>query len=323
MIPRFLPLFLLLFLTACSNPKADKQAITIFHAGSLTLPIRAAADSFKRYHPDVSFNLEAAGSVECARKITELNRQCNLFFSADYKVIKNLLVTRHAKFFIPFASNKMVLAYTQNSKHSNIINASNWFSILLRPDVQYGRSDPNADPCGYRTLILLQLAEKYYEKIGLLDSLVAKDNEFIRPKEVDLLALLETSTIDYLFIYESLAIQHSLTYINLPDSINLGNPSLDKFYSSAKVIIRGISPGDSITISGEPITYAFTIPYNAPNQKLAIEFAQYFLSDTGGMAIVARMGQQSLIPFSCSDCGNIPVELMSNSVTNNLDGKKP
>ena len=302
----FISLASFLLISGCSQPNADKKTLTIFHAGSLSVPLKVAADSFKRYNPKVTINLEAAGSVECARKITDLNRKCDLFFSSDYKVIKQLLETGHADFFIPFASNRMVLAYSSKSKFASTIDSLNWPTILLRPDIFYGRSDPNTDPCGYRTVLVLQLAEKYYNRKGLADSLLAKDNRFIRPKEVDLLALLEASAIDYLFIYESVVKQHGLSYITLPDSVNLGNPSLANHYSTAKINIRGINPGDSVSITGEPIVYAFTIPNNAPNPSLAVRFAQYFLSDTGGMRIVTQMGQQSLIPFDKSDCGIIP-----------------
>jgi molybdate/tungstate transport system substrate-binding protein len=297
------------FLSGCFRSNTNSNTITIFHAGSLSVPLKAITDSFKRLNPEVTFNLEAAGSLECARKITDLNRQCDLFFSADYQVINNLLVTKHANFLIPFSTNRMVIAYSPKSKLSSSINSLNWTSILLNPKVTYGRSDPNTDPCGYRTVFVLQLAEKYYGKKGLADSLLAKDNQFIRPKEVDLLALLETGAIDYLFIYESVVKQHQLHYLPLPDSINLGNFSLAQHYSSVQVKIRGRSPSDSLYIAGEPIVYAFTIPKNAPNAQLALRFAKYFLSDTGGMRVITQMGQQSLIPFNSTGCGSIPGDL--------------
>lgn len=296
------------FLSGCFRSNTNSNTITIFHAGSLSMPLKAITDSFKRLNPEVTFNLEAAGSVECARKITDLNRQCDLFFSADYQVINQLLITNHAIFFIPFSGNRMVIAYSPKSKFSGSIDSLNWSSILLKPNVTFGRSDPNADPCGYRTVLVLQLAEKYYGKKGLADSLLAKDVQFIRPKEVDLLALLETGTIDYLFIYESVAKQHGLQYINLPDSVNLGNFSLASHYGSVQVKIRGHSPNDSLTIVGEPIVYAFTIPKNAPHAQLALRFAKYFLSDTGGMRIITQMGQQSLISFN-SQYGSVPDDL--------------
>ncbi|MEY1639615.1 extracellular solute-binding protein [Tenuifilum osseticum] len=303
----WIALFAVIYLlTGCSNSHNSRKTLTVFHAGSLSLPLKAAVDSFMKFNPEVTINLEASGSVECARKITDLNRPCDLFFSADYKVINSLLVTEHADFLIPFATNRMVIAYSSKSKYANIIDSLNWPTILLRSDVAYGRSDPNSDPCGYRTLLLFQLAEKHYCIDGLAESLEGKDNQFIRPKEVDLVAMLETSAIDYLFIYESVVKQHKLNYIPLPDSINLGNFSLAQHYGSVQVKIRGNSPNDSITIAGEPIVYAFTIPKNAPNPQLARKFATYFLSDTGGMKFITKMGQQSLIPFSCNSCGSVP-----------------
>ena len=45
--------------------------------------------------------------------------------------------------------------------------------------------------------------------------------KFIRPKETDLLALLEAGEIDYLFIYRSVAQQHGLKMILLDDAMNL------------------------------------------------------------------------------------------------------
>lgn len=300
---------ILFFFIGCSHSNIDNNSITIFHAGSLSVPLKAVADSFKKHNPEVTINLEAAGSVECARKITDLNRQCDLFFSADYQVINNLLVAKHANFVIPLAGNRMVIAYSPKSKLSNAIDSLNWPSILLNPKVTYGRSDPNADPCGYRTVLVLQLSEKYYGKKGFADLLLAKDNQFIRPKEVDLLALLETRAIDYLFIYESVVKQHGLQYINLPDSVNLGNFSLASHYGAVQVKIRGISPTDSISIVGEPIVYAFTIPKNAPNARLALRFAEYLLADTGGMRVITQIGQQSLIPFNWSSCSSVPADL--------------
>lgn len=295
----------------CKQP--DSNTLTIFHAGSLALPLKAATDSFKRYHPNVTIKLEVAGSVESARKIVDLNRQCDLFFSSDIEVIKRLLIPKHADFYIPFATNSMVLAYTPESKFASTVDYLNWPSILLHPDVSFGRSNPNSDPCGYRTVFVFQLAEKYFGRISLADSLIAKKNQLIRPKEIDLIALLETSAIDYLFIYESVAKQYGFPYISLPDSINLGNPSLAHNYQLAQLFIKGKSPDDSILIVGEPIVYAFTIPRNAPNTQLAISFAKYFLSDSGGKRIVDKLGWLSPYPSCSSGYGAIPEVLTNNS----------
>ena len=144
--------------------------------------------------------------------------------SADYFVINELLIPEYATWSIRFATNEIVIAFQKKSKYSSEINDSNWMDILLRDDVIYSRSDPDSDPCGYRSVFTFMLAEKYYNKPGLTDKLISKNREFIRPKEVDLVALIEANAADYMFQYKSVAIQHNLKYIELPDEINLSDP---------------------------------------------------------------------------------------------------
>jgi len=302
-------LLILLSISSCKNSTQLQNTLTIFHAGSLSMPLKAAADSFKIENTGVTIRLEAAGSVESARKITELNRQCDIMASADYKIIDNLLIPMHADWNILFSSNEMALVYTKKSRYADIIDQNNWFEVLLRPDVHYGRSDPDADPCGYRTLLTLQLAERFYNKQTIAYEIGSKDNRFIRPKEVDLIALLETNTIDYIFLYRSVAIQHGLEYLSLPDEINLGNPVFANVYMLAHVKIRGSSIGDTLTLIGEPMVYGITIPKNAPNRLLAEEFLKFFLHPEKGVKIIEQMGMPPLDPLKVNNAGS-----MSNSI---------
>jgi molybdate/tungstate transport system substrate-binding protein len=55
----------------------------------------------------------------------------------------------------------------------------------------------------------------YYGRPGLADSLLGKDTEYIRPKEVDLVALISSGVIDYMFQYRSVAIQHGFPFLEL------------------------------------------------------------------------------------------------------------
>ena len=280
-----------------SNKVGESNTITIFHAGSLSKPLKAIADSFMVENPEVKVLLEAAGSVECARKITELGRECDLMFSADYKVIDELLIPEFASWNILFAGNELTLVYTPKSKFGNEINQQNWIEILLNPEVYFGRSDPNSDPCGYRTILTLKLAEQFYNSSGLTSSFEAKDNRFIRPKEVDLIALLETGAIDYVFLYRSVAIQHGLNYLRLPDEINLGSASMEEKYAAASLKIRGSSPGDTLLIVGEPMVYGFTMLNNAPSADLAKQFAEFFLEKEKGLKLIERSGMPVLSPL--------------------------
>ncbi len=78
--------------------------------------------------------MEAAGSVDCARKITELGRSCDILASADYQVIEKLLIPEHAYMNQPFAVNSMVIAFTDRSCRADEIHSGNWSEILLSKD---------------------------------------------------------------------------------------------------------------------------------------------------------------------------------------------
>ena len=289
------------------NPGVMEQGnLIIFHAGSLSLPMKELAAEFRKLHPGIKVLLEPAGSVECARKITDLGKPCDIMASSDYQVIDKMLIPKYADWNIKFVSNEMAIVFNDKSRNANKINRSNWYEILLREDVAYGRSDPNADPCGYRSVMTMQLAEKFYKKPGLTSKLTAKDRNYMRPKEVDLVALLESNALDYVFLYKSVAIQHHLRYVELPDEINLRNPSFAKLYNSASVEINGKSPGMKETMKGEPMIYGITLLSKAPNKTAAIEFLTFMLSQDKGMKIMEKHGQPSVIPQQNSNYGKIP-----------------
>lgn len=291
---------ILLLTSSCRNDKkqGDKnykqQELYVMHAGSLSIPFKKISEAFMQEYPGVKVKLEAGGSVANARKLTELNRHCDVFAVSDYKVIDKMLIPRHANYSIRFATNSMAIVFTEKSKYSKEINQHNWLEVLSREDVRFGRSDPNSDPCGYRAVMVLKLAEKMYNKPGITKKLLNKDTEHIRPKEVDLIALLESQNIDYVFIYKSVALQHHLKFIDLPDSIDLGNPSFNEFYGQAKVEIAGNEPGQTITQQGEAMVYGVTMPKNTKNKDQALQFLQFLLSKDKGLGIMEKNGQNSL-----------------------------
>ncbi len=300
-----LSLLLAVFLVSCNNTGNPLKTgtgsvsgnIIIFHAGSLSVPFQKIARAFELKYPGTKVLPEASGSVDCARKITDLHKACDLMASSDYKVIENMLMPAYTSWHLPFAGNEMVIAFTDKSSRQDIITQKNWYEILLDQDVRYGRSDPDADPCGYRTLIVMQLAGIHYGISKLTENLSAKDIKYIRPKEVDLLALLELHETDYIFIYKSVAIQHKLKYLVLPDEINLKNIRFNEQYRQASVLIKGTTPENSIEVKGETIAYSVTLLDNAPNPQAARAFLQFMLNEDEGMKILEESGHNSLIPF--------------------------
>ena len=210
---------------------------------------------------------------------------------------------KYADWYAKFATNRMVIVYTDRSKYKDEITSANWYKILTRKGVNYGRSDHNLDPCGYRTLMIWQLAELYYKEkmYELLDSCCPLRN--IRPAEIELLPLIEAGVLDYAFLYLSIAKQYGLKYIDLPREIDLSDPTLDSLYAKASVKLK------NSTVHGEPIVYAITIPNNAPHPKLAIQFVKFVLG-AKGQEIMKNNGQPSIVPAVFNEISKVPSEFM-------------
>ncbi|MCX6330310.1 MAG: tungstate ABC transporter substrate-binding protein WtpA [Bacteroidia bacterium] len=293
----------------CKNKSGSNSGeIIIFNAGSLSVPFKQMKDEYEKRNPGVKILMEPAGSLVCARKITELKKPCDIIASADYFVINKLLIPEYTSWTIRFATNEMVIAFLDKSTFSGEMNSENWYEILSSDKVTYSRADPDSDPGGYRTVLTLMLAEKYYNQKDLAERLLLKNKNYIRPKEVDLIALLESNAVDYIFIYKSVAIQHNLKYVELPDEINLGDPLKNDLYNSVSTEVVGSSPGSRIIVRGEYINYSISVLNNAPHKSEAIEFISFLLSNDG-MDILRKNGQEPIIPFSTEQPALIPDKL--------------
>ncbi len=301
--------------------KSKPSAITVFHAGSLTVPLQKIISMY----PDkaVEIRLEGSGSVEAVRKITELGKRADILASADYRLIPKMMYPKYADWYVIFATNEIVLTYTNKSKYASEINEKNWPDIIMKGDVKLGFSDPNKDPCGYRSVITLLLSSKYYNKP--LDQLLMNETNIkvkgmeawvpdpieikgkgivIRPKSVELLSLLEAGVLDYAFEYKSVAVQHRLKYMQLPPEINMGSPALAKVYSKVKVHIFSGSEKEKV-LTGAPIAYGLTVTKVAENREQALKFIRFLL--TKGLDVFKETGQPPVRPPLAY--GNIPSEI--------------
>jgi len=177
--------------------------------------------------------------------------------------------------------------------------------VLSRPDVSFGFSNPNHDPCGYRAVTVLCLASMYYGKPRVFNELVVEATNIhveevggrwhvyvpanlevkskkliVRDKEVDLVPLLEAKVLDYAFEYRSIAVQHQLRFVELPPEISLGDPSLLDLYAKVTVYIM-CGTDQERGLEGGPIAYGVTIPNTAENRADAAEFIKLLLSNVG------------------------------------------
>jgi molybdate/tungstate transport system substrate-binding protein len=300
---------LVLLMVVAAAPAAGQApggALVVFNAGSLAKPIRELLLAFRRVHPAVEPAQENSGSLEAARKLTELGKVPDVLAVADYQVIPALLIPTHASWYVLFARSEMVLAYADGAAGAETIDSTNWWRVLLRPGVRTGHSDPALDPAGYRALMVYQLAERHYRQPGLAAKLTAAvPRRYVRPKSADLVALLQTGELDYAWEYEAVARQRGLRYVRLPREVNLGDPALADGYARAVVRVPASGGKDSVEFRGEPIAYAVTIPREARHASTGAAFVRFLLS-ADGRAIVEANGFVALAPPIAGGPGKPP-----------------
>ncbi len=292
-------LLLAMVFSSCNRQgrRDDGNTLHIIHAGSLSMPVKALTEAFREENPEVRILTEAWGSKAGARRVADLENRADVFLSADYMVIENMLIPEHAGWYVPFATNELAIVHTAQSRYADDIDLDNWMDMLLRDDVSYGRSNPDMDPCGVRSVLAIKLAEKKHDRPGFADSLLGKDREHVRPKETDLIALLESGHLDYIFLYRSVAVQHGLPYLQLPDSLNLGNFELNDWYRQVRTETMGTAPGETITEYGEAMVYGLTIPYKTENPELAEHFVSFVLHPDQGQQVLKAHGQDPVRAF--------------------------
>jgi molybdate/tungstate transport system substrate-binding protein len=284
------------------------MVLKVVPAGSLLQPFDEVEKAFEAQHPDVDVQVEGHGSIQAIRQVTDLHRPVDVVAVADASLIPDLMFrtdpTTGANFtdtYTPFATNAMVIAFTNKSRYADEITTANWYQVLSRPDVRVGISNPMLDAAGYRAMMVTLLADQYYQNTTIFPVLIGNHftpplviqnasgiatvrlPEVLRPSDKKLvirdgsifvLSHLEAGGIDYAFEYRSVAEGHDLRWISLPQEIDLSSPDHADRYGKVRVILgfqRFSAVGQDRT--GQLIVYAVTIPNNVPNHELAQEFA--------------------------------------------------
>jgi molybdate/tungstate transport system substrate-binding protein len=312
----FLVISGLLLLTGCANQSSPPTPLKVIAAGSLLYPLAEAEQEFEASHPGIDVQVEGHGSIQVIRQVTDLHRTADVLAVADESLVPDLMYHRmegsdrnFTDGYTPFATNEMVIAYTEKSRYNDEITTGNWPDILARPDVRVGFSNPMLDAAGYRALMVLQLAEEEYGDPGLFERVISDhfpstidiretgnttiislpeimrpsdDHVVIRDGSIYLISLLGAGGIDYAIEYRSVAEAMNLSYIPLPPSINLGSGEYADRYRKVTVELgfpRFSTLGRERV--GRPIVYAMAIPSNAPHPGLAREFIDYIANESG------------------------------------------
>jgi molybdate/tungstate transport system substrate-binding protein len=273
---RLWPITLILLAACGSRREEPREPITVFAAASLARPLKTLADSFTQ-RSNVSVLSELGGSLEQSRKITDLGRIPDVLMLVDDDVVAALAPT-HLEWYVRFATNRVVIAYTQRSKNADSITIDNWWRVLARPDVRVGRADPGTAPAGRHALALIGRVDTHYSRPGLSDSILARSPlRYMRPNATELAALLETGEVDYILEYESVARQYGFRFVTFPDEL-------------APAILYGLS-----------------VPRRAAHAADGVRFAAFALSDHGRR--ILRAAHVDVLPVPVAVGPNVPPEI--------------
>jgi len=296
--------------SSSSSPSTSPAAsgahgtLIVFGAGTLATPFAAEIAAFKRANPGVTVHSQFGASGDMVKAITQLHQPADVLGVADYSLIPKLMFTAHATWYLGFVSNQITFAYTSHSKGASGLTPANWYKVLAQPGVRIGRSNPAADPSGYQTLQMLELANAYYKDPGL-SAAVLKNSPAasVAETETSLISALQSGQIDYLAIYKSTAQEQHLKWIALPPQINLSDPAMAAAYG--KVSIHAGALG---TLTAKPIIYGLTIPTSAPNAALGEKFISFVLSPQG-QAIMRSNGFTVISPALANPQGKVPASI--------------
>lgn len=274
---------------ACSaSPRRESgvDTLVVFAAASLARPLGAALDSFAASGGNPT-RLVIGGSLDLARRITEMDERPDFVVLADEHILTRLLGVDYATWYARFGKNRLVLARAHETR-GDAPDSASWLAEITRPDVEVARADPSRAPVGYRTLLAWQLAERRLARPGLAKRLEARAPlRHVRGSEAEVLALVATGSADYGWVYESSARAAGLEIVRLPSWMDFGDTRQSVWYASESLSIAGLLPTDSLFVRGDPIVYVFTVPVASPHPAASEKLSEFLLGARGRAALAS------------------------------------
>lgn len=248
-------------LTAVTGGIAGRSALTGDRSATVSLlaagSLNNALENGLTPAVDPTLEVEARGSAEIARLVAEGQKDPDIATVADIALFDSPL---RPEWYAEFATNSIVVAYnsdTDGGRRLAEAGSERWYRPLLNDDVSLGRTDPDLDPLGYRTLFALELATDHYGTSSDLRDAIPR-REQIYP-ETQLVSQFETGSIDAAFTYRNMAVERGYDYVDLPPEIDLSTPEFADRYSSATYELPG---GD--VVSGGLVSYGATVRRRSP-----------------------------------------------------------
>ncbi len=283
--------------------------VSVMYAGSLTGLFEKKIGPAFGTATGFSFQGEGKGSVAIANLIKGKVRTPDVFISADPTVNSSLQGAANGNYvswWVPFVRTELVVGWSPRSRFAADFEAArqgrrSWQSVLAEPGLRLGRTDPELDPKGYRTLWLFQLDEERTGAAGEGQRILgAPDNPAQIFPEEQLVARLQSGQLDAGIFYTIEAIDAHLSYLSLPASVNQGDPAQAAHYARVSFTTK-----KGTTFRGSPILYTVTIPSTVRHDRGAEAFVQFLLSKRG-RELLAEGGLLDVMPAVSGDPAAVP-----------------
>jgi len=265
--------FQCVLLTALSMTGAIAAELDVFHADSLTGPMRALKPAFEAKHSGVTLKLTSGVSRDLAKRIRN-GDACDIFAPSSPAVIEEDLMNKKiagsdkeaATWYVVFSANEMVII-TAKGNPLGIRRISD----LAGPQVKFVRITGEQDLATGRTIEFIKRATAHEGKPELAQTIV------------------DSAPIDS---------TKPMTVPGVVNAVKDGSANAGVVYYSAAVAARNdveiVRFPDSVNMS-EAIRNAATVPGTARNPSEAAVFVAFLLTPEA-QAILKDSGQPPVVP---------------------------
>lgn len=266
--------------------QASAASIDVFHADSLSGPMKEFKKAFEAKQPGVTINLTPGISKQLAERILS-GDSCDVFAPSSTAVLDDALMNKRiagsgkeaASWYVIFSANEMAVI-TQKGNPLGIRKLSD----LAKPGIKFVRITGEKDLGTKRTIDFLKQAAALEGMPELAEKIIASAAaDPAKPNSVpDTVKAVKEAKADAGVVYYSAAVaaKNDVEIIRFPASVNLS----DKILNAA------------------------TVPGTVKNEKLATDFVKFMIS-VEGQNILRETGQPPVIPATRK--GKVPAELTS------------
>jgi molybdate/tungstate transport system substrate-binding protein len=248
-------------------------AVDVLAAGSLPVVFDEHVGPAFAQETAYDYRGEFRGSNAIVRLVEADQKRPDVIVSADPALLRDSLMPQRVTWDAVFATNELGVVYAPDTVVGDRLDAGEpWYRVLADSEVAVGRTDPNLDPLGYRTSMLFDLAERYYDRPGLASDL--REHSTTAGRESHLLASVESGNRPAAYCYRNMAADHDLPFVELPPALNFADPDRADHYATATY-----TTDQGTTVEGTPIRYAATVPENADRPEGGRRFVEFLLSN--------------------------------------------